>query len=1685
MVGDEDATIDLGTDDPILFGAEFSINKTIGAKVELINHHFGRMNSYTMNLSAGDFYSNNYNITGNNLSILDQNSDHIVDLGTSTVTLSGQFFPVGTQIHPQSKFVFTNPDTSSGYSSDNSISCYYGATVQLESLTFAGTRHVVSTGYGSLNILVKDLIIDAQTILFYNDMYYTSGGLESLSITNTLELKQATQVIFNKNSTTATVTNVEVGNIIESYPTADLSNRSFLIGFRPVTMKITGGNTNTQNITYQNITLDTSGATLTAPQTGNGGLNSGFNWTSTAAQDYYWIGGDGFWDDPANWSNNSGGGAGTSVPTATDHVYFDANSFSSYGQAVTLRAPAFCANISWAGANKKGSLNVSNYDIYDPSIFSLSVQGDADFSGANLVQPTLYFLGVGAHTLNSGNSAVYDSPYIYVQAGAGSYTLTSDFIMNTKRAFIHTSGLLDLNEYTLDIGCLESALEIPVGSSRSLDFENSQIFTSSYNNPYPYLLSGQTSNVKIVKDYAGFYNFGGSHFHISDNTAGSSNSRLFYASGQFDFHDITFADRQNNELHLDNNTTIRNLTFNGSGTFSNMIVDSLILSPSREYNFEYGVTVEINRGLDARTSGCQAVTISGYDYSPSTIKNNTGNVMSINGAIIKNIYYDANGSQFDKLLVPNGIDLGNNTNVDITAAAPRDFYWVGGTGNWSDANHWSFTSGGPGNGTCLPSLNDVVYFDKNSFTADYQVVTLDISPLSIKSMIWTPEAGAKKPEFAGSSYTINLSGSLQLASGMTVNTIDSHYLYFTGDSMEEDAQMICTNGVQLSNFDVRITGSGRFDLRSDFLPCQNFSLSENSSFYTNNYDLSVYYQLDFYKTKPSTVVDLGTSVIEATLLGNYYLYTTENFHCQNASFKGGMHIMDNWSGGGMPLKFKSIEIGYRDLTSESNANRQISVEKIFVNSARMREDIRAIGGNFVTDTLQISSVEPELKIYENTTLTVNKEIVLETGAPCQYFPITSTGNDRATLKINYCDPVLYYASMQNIDVDFSDAVCSGPQSLLVYGKETTLGTTSGITFIEPGNPAKITLPDIVSACLPYNFQVSGNITSYTLYQLEEDLSLTEVPTDGISRYIPITESATYTLRANYMSGTCTGEITFKLDIDAYRTWTGAANSTDWTDPNNWDKGVPEACSFAIIPGGLSYYPEIQALDYAVCGVIDIRFGGEVKNTHLLTYSSAKVEMKFNSKQWYMLSPPLQNMYSGDFYVSDPNPHVDGYKMYAMLFNAENPQTNKTVGATWSGTFNTANQLLPGGTGVTLWAQDDKANQDEVVFQFPKPDTNYLYYNSNGNVVGSTGTIARDNSHRFVYENALIDDETVQLSIQQSVRAGEAFVIGNPFMTHLDFEEFYSDNSSQIEGEYSLATGVSVENGKINTISTFKLPGTTTGPVSLTKLIAPMQSFIVKSKVDSPNLKAKADSHTVTSVTGTNILRNANNYRPDYMLEITAEREQQTTSRISLAYEGNASQTYVPEEDSYTLFSTNSLEPVVIYTRSSDGYALDVNAISGFERIIPLGIRTSKQGEIRLKFAGMESFKNEVKIYLHDTQLNRVVDLSWQNEYVFNKEDAELYSENRFFLSFGNVTGIGNPDTSTGLIVRQSAPQTIEVSSSDGSVLKNLRITNLQGQNLIMKAETPSGYTYQVNVPGVYIVRATGSENTEVKKVLVK
>ena len=84
----------------------------------------------------------------------------------------------------------------------------------------------------------------------------------------------------------------------------------------------------------------------------------------------------------------------------------------------------------------------------------------------------------------------------------------------------------------------------------------------------------------------------------------------------------------------------------------------------------------------------------------------------------------------------------------LYTANAADYYWVGGSGSWSELTHWATTSGGSVFHPNVPDANDNVYFDANSFSAAGQVVSITSGSAYCRRLDFT---GANAPIIQGTS----------------------------------------------------------------------------------------------------------------------------------------------------------------------------------------------------------------------------------------------------------------------------------------------------------------------------------------------------------------------------------------------------------------------------------------------------------------------------------------------------------------------------------------------------------------------------------------------------------------------------------------------------------------------------------------------------------------------------------------------------------------------------------------------------------------------------------------------------------------------------------------------------------------------------------------------------------------------
>ncbi len=188
-------------------------------------------------------------------------------------------------------------------------------------------------------------------------------------------------------------------------------------------------------------------------------------------------------------------------------------------------------------------------------------------------------------------------------------------------------------------------------------------------------------------------------------------------------------------------------------------------------------------------------------------------------------------------------------------ALASDFYWVGNSGDWNDASHWANTSGGAG-GIGVPTSNDDVYFDANSFNLLSQNVSLTKN-ISLRDL----RVSSNSTNFRLSSNTpikIDIYGVLNISTTLNNNlkgtlqflskSSSSKSINFGPNSWNTDiifngkGTYILDSPIHNVNNSTQLT-SGTLDLNQQTVYCGSFIsnsekkrsiLSDNSSMYIYN-----------------------------------------------------------------------------------------------------------------------------------------------------------------------------------------------------------------------------------------------------------------------------------------------------------------------------------------------------------------------------------------------------------------------------------------------------------------------------------------------------------------------------------------------------------------------------------------------------------------------------------------------------------------------------------------------------------------------------------------------------------------------------------------------------------------------------------------------------------------------------------
>ena len=497
-------------------------------------------------------------------------------------------------------------------------------------------------------------------------------------------------------------------------------------------------------------------------------------------------------------------------------------------------------------------------------------------------------------------------------------------------------------------------------------------------------------------------------------------------------------------------------------------------------------------------------------------------------------------------------------------------------------------------------------------------------------------------------------------------------------------------------------------------------------------------------------------------------------------------------------------------------------------------------------------------------------------------------------------------------------------------------------------------------------------------------------------------------------------------------------------------------------------------------------------------------------QWHMLSVPMQNVFSGDL-------GYGGYPMTFMRkFNVNKLDTgNFAEESDWSESYVATNEPLtesssrvsggfafyayaptssfgcvyedgtaPGVTGATgyglgqtsgileipTYDKGDNLNSHRIQTYIGNTSTFYdVSTSEGGQILGSNKTVTRNatNDFRFIWDNGNpVSIPTAGLSYAISDDGDERYILlGNPFMSALDFDAFYARNGSSgnlelVENAYKIWDGTEFITYNC---ATQTATGSESGsPKPFTKYIAPMQGFFVKVNGWNGGVNFLKEMSVVTS--GTIQLRNASEVKETNIIRLSAYNQSGLKTNALIGQLNNASAGYNKGEDITKLFSPYKSvskdkegKEIIYYSPTPEIYtlagetALSMNYVGESGAIVPIGIRVAPSGSTTLRLTGMNNY-NATKIELLDNNGQFLADITEEDsfEYEFNNGEAG-YQNGRFYLRIAeSATGIGNVEAK-GIQVYK-ANEAIQVVSSPNDLIKQIRIYDVQGQMLYSKTD---------------------------------
>lgn len=503
----------------------------------------------------------------------------------------------------------------------------------------------------------------------------------------------------------------------------------------------------------------------------------------------------------------------------------------------------------------------------------------------------------------------------------------------------------------------------------------------------------------------------------------------------------------------------------------------------------------------------------------------------------------------------------------------------------------------------------------------------------------------------------------------------------------------------------------------------------------------------------------------------------------------------------------------------------------------------------------------------------------------------------------------------------------------------------------------------------------------------------------------------------------------------------------------------------------------------------------------LNYQKAWVEFEMNKGDSYWMTSPLKDVYAGDMYATkgtgrqetelfkDITYDETNYDRWNPAFyqkawdrditysndaTGESTTNVAAVASNWNIEYNDV--TVPYSEGKGFYSRVENISGDKALVRLPKADPDYTYYEN----VTTRATNVGDRTN--AYKLALDQNTTmnqISISLVDNNEAvdgnGTHFLVGNPFMTYLNMNVFFTNNSDVLESKYwTLSDGTTkAVVGTPDVEWTGNETENGTDDSTIKGFIKPMTAFFVEKKATAAKndivftTSMMADKATATAASNTTT-RSYSATNPT--LTITAERGE-TKSVAKLVTSDKADNGYEASEDAVVLLDSE-LDAPMVYTVAGD-VAAQFNTMQSIKNV-PLGVYADKGEEVELTIRGISQFAE--KLYLYDAVTKQSTPLD-DDSYTFRVTGP---SHGRFTLTSQNRIS-----AESDICVYSPTPGQLLVMSAPEEPLQRVQVYDMSGR-MVTSRDNIRNTTCQLTVPsGIYVVYAENETGNVRVKVRVR